>query len=70
MTLLPPTAQQQRFMDEELHQDAESTKRDIKAIKDWLDKQPHLPKHMGKGHVFFFFKSEDKIKNVSIWISS
>lgn len=47
MTLLPPTVEQQRRIDAELPPDPDMRKRDIQAIRDWLAKQPHLPKHMG-----------------------
>ena len=56
MTLLPPTVEQQRRIDEELPPDPEMRKRDIQMIRDWLAKQPHLPKHMGKFAVFFRIK--------------
>ncbi|XP_043467223.1 alpha-tocopherol transfer protein-like isoform X1 [Leptopilina heterotoma] len=46
MTLLPPTVEQQKRIDEELPPDPEMRKRDIIAIKEWLAKQPHLPKNM------------------------
>lgn len=46
MTLLPPTVEQQKCIDEELPPDPEMRKRDLIAIKEWLSKQPHLPKHM------------------------
>lgn len=47
MTLLPPTVEQQRRIDDEIPPDPEMRKKDLQAIKDWLSKQPHLPKHMG-----------------------
>ncbi|KAJ8684186.1 hypothetical protein QAD02_019978 [Eretmocerus hayati] len=45
MTLLPPTVEQQRRIDEQQPPDPEMRKRDIQALRDWLAKQPHLPKH-------------------------
>ena len=47
MTLFPPTVQQQKYIDDELPPDPEMRKRDLIAIREWLDKQPHLPKHIG-----------------------
>ncbi|XP_076241573.1 alpha-tocopherol transfer protein-like [Calliopsis andreniformis] len=46
MTLLPPTVEQQRCIEEEVPSDPEMRKRDIAAIREWLRKQPHLPNHM------------------------
>lgn len=47
MTLLPPTLAQQKRMDEELPPDPEMREQDIKALREWLSKQPHLPDHIG-----------------------
>lgn len=55
MTLLPPTVEQQRRIDEEMPPDSETRKRDITALREWLSKQPHLPKNMGKLMQFFFY---------------
>ncbi|XP_047349571.1 alpha-tocopherol transfer protein-like [Vespa velutina] len=46
MTLLPPTVEQQRRINEEIPPDPEMRKRDIIAIREWLSKQLHLPNHM------------------------
>ncbi|KAG7190770.1 hypothetical protein KM043_006841 [Ampulex compressa] len=46
MTLLPPTVEQQKRIDDEVPTDPEMRKRDIIAIREWLSKQPHLPNHM------------------------
>lgn len=58
MTLLPPTAKQQKRINEEVSTDPETRKRDVAAIRDWLSKQPHLPNHMGLS----FFLSWIKMK--------
>ncbi|XP_072760133.1 alpha-tocopherol transfer protein-like [Anoplolepis gracilipes] len=46
MTLLPPTPAQQKRMDKELPPDPEMREQDIKALREWLSKQPHLPNHI------------------------
>ncbi|KAI4493797.1 hypothetical protein M0804_001973 [Polistes exclamans] len=46
MTLLPPTVEQQKRINEEIPTDPEMVKRDIIAIREWLSKQLHLPNHM------------------------
>ncbi|EZA55687.1 hypothetical protein DMN91_001755 [Ooceraea biroi] len=46
MTLLPPTAAQQKRMDKELPSDPEMRKQDVRALREWLSKQPHLPNCM------------------------
>ncbi|XP_029164450.1 alpha-tocopherol transfer protein-like [Nylanderia fulva] len=49
MTLLPPTPAQQKQMDKELPPDPEMRKQDIRALREWLFKQPHLPNHIDDG---------------------
>ncbi|KAJ1525291.1 hypothetical protein ONE63_010114 [Megalurothrips usitatus] len=46
MTLEAPTAEQAKRMRQELDQDPEVTKEDVKRLREWLKKQPHLPSHM------------------------
>ncbi|KAI4504154.1 hypothetical protein M0802_000625 [Mischocyttarus mexicanus] len=46
MTLLPPTVEQQKRINEEVPTDPEMMKRDIITIREWLSKQLHLPNHM------------------------
>ncbi|KAE8736654.1 hypothetical protein FOCC_FOCC017891 [Frankliniella occidentalis] len=46
MTLEPPTPEQLKRMKQELDQDPEITKDDVKRLREWLKKQPHLPSHM------------------------
>lgn len=47
MTLLPPTPAQQKQMDKELPPDPEMREQDIRVLREWLSKQPHLPNHIG-----------------------
>ncbi|XP_025271064.1 alpha-tocopherol transfer protein-like isoform X2 [Camponotus floridanus] len=46
MTLLPPTPTQQKQMDKELPPDPEMREQDIRTLRKWLSKQPHLPNHI------------------------
>lgn len=46
MTLLPPTIAQQKRIEEALPSDPEMRKQDIRALREWLAKQPHLPDRM------------------------
>ncbi|XP_020284646.1 alpha-tocopherol transfer protein-like isoform X2 [Pseudomyrmex gracilis] len=46
MTLLPPTPAQQKRMNAELPSDPEIRKNDIRVLRQWLSKQPHLPNHI------------------------
>jgi hypothetical protein len=55
MTLVQPSGEMSAKIREELREpDADSVAKDLVAIREWLDKQPHLPKDMGM-FVFDFF---------------
>jgi hypothetical protein len=48
MTLVQPSGEMSAKIREELREpDADSVAKDLVAIREWLDKQPHLPKDMG-----------------------
>jgi len=48
MTLEGPTAEQLKRMREEIQEDPEMIKQDLVHLRDWLNKQPHLPHHIGE----------------------
>jgi dienelactone hydrolase len=48
MTLEGPTAGQLKRMREEIQEDPEMTQQDLDHLRDWLNKQPHLPHHIGE----------------------
>ena len=48
MTLQGPTAVQLKRMREEIQEDPEMIKQDLVHLRDWLNKQPHLPHHIGE----------------------
>lgn len=49
MSLVQPSGEMSAKIREELREpDADAIAKDIVAIREWLDKQPHLPKDMGK----------------------
>lgn len=62
MTLVQPSGEMSAKIREELREpDADAIAKDIVAIREWLDKQPHLPKDMGK---IFFDRSQLRKQNV------
>lgn len=49
MSLIQPTGEMSAKIREELREpDAETFAKDLAMIREWLEKQPHLPKDMGK----------------------
>ncbi|CAK9824511.1 Alpha-tocopherol transfer protein-like [Anthophora retusa] len=67
MTLLPPTAEQQKRINEEVPVDPEMRKRDIIAIREWLAKQPHLPNHMDDARLErFLFGCKNSIERCKL----
>ncbi|XP_058802501.1 alpha-tocopherol transfer protein-like isoform X2 [Phymastichus coffea] len=71
MTLLPPTVEQQRRIDEELPPNPEMRKLDLIAIRDWLAKQPHLPKHMDDKRLeHFLFGCKNSIERCKMIIET
>lgn len=67
MTLLPPTVEQQRRIDDEIPPDPEMRKKDVQAIKDWLSKQPHLPKNMDDSRLeHFLFGCKNSIERCKL----
>lgn len=60
MSLVQPTGEMHAKIREELREpDEAAIVKDVVAIREWLDKQPHLPKDMGKqlAHLRFFADS-------------
>jgi len=58
MSLVQPSGDMSAKIREELREpDADTIVKDIAIIREWLDKQPHLPKDMGRMKPFFKEKS-------------
>ena len=68
MALVQPTAEQSVIIRQELREpeNADEITRDIAAIREWLEKQPHLPKDMDDGRLRTFLRgckfSLEKVK--------
>lgn len=67
MTLLPPTVEQQRRIDDEIPPHPEMRKKDIQMIREWIAKQPHLPKHMDDSRLeHFLFGCKNSMERCKI----
>ncbi|XP_063972270.1 alpha-tocopherol transfer protein-like [Diachasmimorpha longicaudata] len=67
MTLLPPTVKQQKAIDDEIPPNPEMRKKDIQAIREWLAKQPHLPKDMDDARLEkFLFGCKNSIERCKL----
>ncbi|XP_071570703.1 alpha-tocopherol transfer protein-like [Temnothorax nylanderi] len=67
MTLLPPTPAQQKRIDKELPPDPEMRKQDIKTLREWLSKQPHLPNHIDDAKLErFLFNCKNSIERCKL----
>ncbi|XP_012534312.1 alpha-tocopherol transfer protein-like [Monomorium pharaonis] len=67
MTLLPPTPAQQKRIDKELSSDPEMRKQDIRALREWLSKQPHLPNHIDDDKLGkFLFNCKNSIERCKL----
>lgn len=67
MTLVQPCGDMSAKIREELREpDAEAVAKDVTLIREWLDKQPHLPKDMDDGRLRTFLRgckfSPEKVK--------
>jgi hypothetical protein len=47
MTLVQPGPEMQALIRKELNENVNTSQRDLKHIKEWLAKQPHLPQFEG-----------------------
>ncbi|XP_024869429.1 uncharacterized protein LOC112453102 isoform X2 [Temnothorax curvispinosus] len=67
MTLLPPTPAQQKRIDKELAPDPEVRKQDIRTLREWLSKQPHLPNHIDDAKLErFLFNCKNSIERCKL----
>ena len=57
MTLVQPTPEMQTRIRVELNEDVSTRQKDLEHIKEWLDRQPHLPSSHDYGENFYFFSS-------------
>lgn len=54
MTLVQPAGEMHLKIREELREPSpDAIERDVASIREWLDRQPHLPKDIGKISLFF-----------------
>ncbi|XP_070154942.1 alpha-tocopherol transfer protein-like isoform X2 [Polyergus mexicanus] len=67
MTLLPPTPAQRKRMDKELPPDPDMRERDIRALREWLSKQSHLPNHIDDGKLGrFLYNCKNSIERCKL----
>lgn len=59
MNLIQPTPDMSVFIRQELREpeNPEDIEKDVAAIREWLNRQPHLPKDMGKSRIRFELKN-------------
>lgn len=47
MTLVQPTSEMSSMIQKELNENVSTRESDLQHIKEWLEKQPHLPNSWG-----------------------
>lgn len=53
MLLIQPTDEMSKLIQMELNENPATRDKDLEIIKEWLAKQPHLPKFNGTRHDFY-----------------